>query len=82
MMKKMEFPSSGKETQTVRDFLDKNQYTEFGIRAYEWIFGSGFISPGGAAQNAVKSLFSIKVKIFVKFKVFNLEIPCAARFET
>uniref|UniRef100_A0A915JGJ1 phosphoethanolamine N-methyltransferase n=1 Tax=Romanomermis culicivorax TaxID=13658 RepID=A0A915JGJ1_ROMCU len=54
------------ETSSVREFLDQHQYTEFGIRSYEWIFGAGFISPGGAAQNADR----VKTKI-VELKSFN-----------
>lgn len=50
MLEKYELPPS-EAIQSVRAFLDQHQYTEFGIRSYEWIFGAGFISPGGAAQN-------------------------------
>jgi len=32
-------------------FLDSQQYTDTGILTYEWIFGRGFISPGGPDQN-------------------------------
>uniref|UniRef100_A0A0N5A7P7 phosphoethanolamine N-methyltransferase n=1 Tax=Syphacia muris TaxID=451379 RepID=A0A0N5A7P7_9BILA len=52
VLKKSEFlPEDGSESKTFRDFLDKTQYTDTGIFAYEWIFGDNFISPGGAAEN-------------------------------
>ncbi|VDK21714.1 unnamed protein product [Anisakis simplex] len=39
------------EKKTFRDFLDTTQYTDEGIRAYEWVFGNHFISPGGYEEN-------------------------------
>lgn len=48
---KKEFPVTTGQNVTFRDFLDKTQYTDTGIFAYEWIFGDNFISPGGYDQN-------------------------------
>jgi len=42
----------------LKAFLDENQYTEEGIRRYEFIFGTTFVSTGGQETTAefVKSL--------------------------
>jgi phosphoethanolamine N-methyltransferase len=45
------FDVRASQNDTVRAFLDSKQYSDDGIYAYEWIFGEGFISPGGAVQN-------------------------------
>ncbi|KDD75565.1 hypothetical protein H632_c615p0, partial [Helicosporidium sp. ATCC 50920] len=34
-----------------RRFLDDGQYSSRGIARYEWIFGEGFMSPGGSATS-------------------------------
>lgn len=33
--------------QSFQDFLDNGQYSEAGIKRYEWIFGEGYLSTGG-----------------------------------
>ncbi|KAK6026596.1 hypothetical protein OSTOST_07422 [Ostertagia ostertagi] len=48
---KKPFPKEVNGTVSFRDFLDRTQYTDTGIFAYEWIFGDNFISPGGWDQN-------------------------------
>uniref|UniRef100_A0A8L8KIQ1 phosphoethanolamine N-methyltransferase n=1 Tax=Heligmosomoides polygyrus TaxID=6339 RepID=A0A8L8KIQ1_HELPZ len=48
---KKSFPILHGKNITFRDFLDRTQYTDTGIIAYEWIFGDNFISPGGWDQN-------------------------------
>ncbi|KAK6035868.1 hypothetical protein COOONC_26627, partial [Cooperia oncophora] len=42
---KKPFPKQENGMVSFRDFLDRTQYTDTGIFAYEWIFGDNFISP-------------------------------------
>lgn len=51
-LEKGTFPSRDSGPVSFRQFLDKHQYQDSGIAAYEWIFGQGFISPGGSEENA------------------------------
>uniref|UniRef100_A0A914URA3 phosphoethanolamine N-methyltransferase n=1 Tax=Plectus sambesii TaxID=2011161 RepID=A0A914URA3_9BILA len=62
-LKKKTFPAADGQSDivTFRDFLDKTQYTDTGIFSYEWIFGAGFISPGGAQEN-LKFLEKLHIK--------------------
>ncbi|CAI2352905.1 unnamed protein product [Caenorhabditis sp. 36 PRJEB53466] len=49
--KKVFAATSSDTTVTFRDFLDKTQYTSTGIDVYEWMFGRGFICPGGEPEH-------------------------------
>lgn len=53
ILRRKDFPLTSvvDDSVTFREFLDTTQYTDGGIGAYEWIFGEGFISPGGGAEN-------------------------------
>lgn len=46
-----------------RSFLDNNQYVKSGVKAYEFMFGEGFISPG-----RIKKCILRKVLIYIVCK--------------
>jgi len=48
--------SSNQGFGTRQEFLDKQLYSVKNIRSYEWVFGEGFISPGGLETTIVSTL--------------------------